>query len=304
MKYLSFASIKALLAEVDIHGQVIYCLFQCPATNEKFPASAPIIDLFSQHGKESENQQFEEFVFSIRYTVERSLMGYLSKPRSQRALQNEINFDDEDIQDAVVRAFQQISGNFVWDYKNKRWICFKAHEEDIKTDFEKQIKIAPVKLQYDKEILARMLVSVASADHVISYEEKVFLSEFLEQDIFALEDLAKLPAPNKSELSKTSTGAIRETILMITWAISFTDEHLDKVESDYLHFFADELDISEERSEQLKEYAKRYVLQRTILQLLHENAWGLGAREKVLRFASNIGLEESEANEMIKQVIS
>ena len=303
MKYVSFASIKPILVEADIHGEIIYCLFQCPATGDKFPSSAPVSDRFSNHHKDGDNSGFEEFVFSIRYTVERSLINYNNLNKLKQKSGKALDYSDEDIQDSVVRAFQNISGNFVWDYKQKRWISNKAHEEEIKTEFDKQIETAPVIEQYDKEILARMLVSVASADHKITYEEKVFLSDFLGQDLSALEELAKLPAPNRVELEKTTEGAVRETILMISWAISFTDEDLDKVESDYLHFFSDELGISESQSEYLKEIAKKYVLQRTILQLFRSNQWGLGAREKVLRFALNIGVKQEDANEMIKQII-
>jgi hypothetical protein len=72
----------------------------------------------------------------------------------------------------------------------------------------------------------------------LAQEERDFLANFVPSDFGSIEQLAAQPPLSPVELEETSSGATRESMLMLAWTVALTDEELDANEEAILQRFA------------------------------------------------------------------
>lgn len=119
-------------------------------------------------------------------------------------------------------------------------------------DFDAQLERAPVEQAFDKAVLASMALEVALADgHTARSEEQV-----LQRHVETLR--ARVPLEWRKELSardlsETTPGPTRDTMLMLAWAVALVDEQLDPRELERLERFARALLIPRKRVRELRE---------------------------------------------------
>ncbi|MBL4632283.1 MAG: hypothetical protein JKY56_00325 [Kofleriaceae bacterium] len=73
-----------------------------------------------------------------------------------------------------------------------------------------------------------------------------------------LDEIVQKPPLSAAELGECTVGPVRETMLMLTWALALSDGDVDAGEAERLSSLGAGLAIQTERCAQLKGYAQAY----------------------------------------------
>ncbi len=305
MAEVSYESIQPLIESAKQEGSVMRCVFKCPVSGAKVEAQAGI-----QSGRGvadvAKKSLKRSMLWRARYGVARlvrSALGYgiagrvgadVAGSLVEGSLEKKVStFSDAEKQAAVVQAFENVSSQFVWDGKKKQWMA-AATAGDLLTDFAVQMNAAPVAQNYDRKVLARMLVEIAMADGQLAEEEKTFLGEFISPDLGTVGELAKQPRLSAAELAETSRGAPRETMLMISWALACTDKDLAPAEAQRLAEQAQGLQIADSRAAEIRGHAQSFVIDQAMDHIYTGGQLDSSAQAEVYQFADSIGLDRSQ----------
>jgi hypothetical protein len=299
---ITYDTVEPLIARVQEDGETLVCSFVCPLTDRSYEGTGQL-----QKGRTLEDVSTVErsMLDSVRQSLAFLLRGALEDPRSKRALAGDAvmahsgkhsSFSESERKAAVVLAFKSASSRFVWDAKGKRWIA-AAGASELLTRFARQLSVASVEEESDRATLARMLVEVARADGKVTPTEWAFLGELIPGDITSVDTAMEQPDLSEEELGKVSKGACRDTMLMLTWALALTDEHMDADETGQLLRFAKGLRIPEERAVELRRYAQRHLLDRSLLRAFPNGKLKGKRHKEALALAKRIGLTAEETAE-------
>lgn len=295
---ITYESIAPLIAERDEQGGVIKVTFACPRTGAKVQSQAGLRRATDTSGRLRDAAR-SSLTASLRRAVGNAVRGVLgqgilgSGDPDTGIADAATSYSEEIKQAAIVDAFESVQHNFMWDPDTKIWISAEAARELI-TEFARQLHDGPIEKSYDRGVLARMMVEIANADGRLVDEEKEFLEAFLTPDLGTVDELSAKPLLSQAELAGTSTGTVRDTMLMLSWALAFCDEDLDQREADRVQQLADGLGLGPNLVEELRGFAQHYVIDHA-LDVAHAG----GARdpvrfEEARRLADKIGLAQSE----------
>lgn len=305
MTEIPFASIQPLIADQQVHGSSVRVTFRCPQTGFSVDSSAGIkkgqslSDVAMASAKRS-------LWWSLRSTLLRlisSSLGHGVAGRVGRDVGNQflrqagqgVEFSSEEVQAAVVDAFTRVQSKFRHD--GNQWIA--AHglgaEGAPVSDFRRQLQQAMPSEPYDRGILARLLVEVAKADGQLAAEEERFLSTYLDPSFGTPRQLAQRPALTGIELDETSSGAVRDTILMLGWALALSDQDVNPGEQARLNEVAGGLKIDAGRAAELRGYAANFLVEQAL-----EHAYPSGHRDErahaaAIALAGKLGLSQEDA---------
>ena len=304
MSQITYEMIQPLIASSNQQGSAMHVVFRCPVSGQTVE-SRGALQAANTVGNRVTKSAKRSMLYSLRNALSRALrstLGYgiagqVASDAARGAMNtsgSNVSYSDSDRQAAMVRAFQSVANQFVWDSQNSRYISAQSAGQ-VMTDFMQQLNSAPVGAPYDRGILARMLTEVAAADGVLADQERMFLSSFLPPDIGTVDSLAQMPRLSPAELAETSQGAARETMFMLAWAVAFTDENLSPDEANRLSDFAQGLGLSSERSVQLKSYAQVYLVDHALGGAYPGGQRNPAVHAEVMAMANRIGLDANEA---------
>ncbi|AGY60677.1 TerB family tellurite resistance protein [Gloeobacter kilaueensis] len=307
-----FESIQPLIVSAEQQGSTLNCVFQCPVTGETVQASAPLQKRETMMGNMAQNvggNVVQTLKYSVASTIRRAMgfgfVGYIIGDIADSLIlqtgntPGEIHYSEEEKKDALARAFQS-ADFFVWDNKNSRWISANA-EQQMYSDFERQLNAYPVTQPFDQAILARILIAIANADGQLAESEKNFFAWFIDPQLGSLESLSSRPMPSPVELEETTADSTRETIMMLAWSLALADEQLDQNEVALLGSFAQGLGIPLVRHQELMRYAQNYLLERVIGQCLANGQLSPAYEGQILAWSTRIGLDAGEAQRVLVQ---
>jgi len=127
--------------------------------------------------------------------------------------------------------------------------------------FDQQLRANPIVEKYDVEILVRVLLEVSRSDSELRLEEKAFLEEIV-QDEATIKRLSKAPNVTVAELAETSSLPVKETILMLAWAMAYADGRLDTEEMSRLNQLCRGFLLPEKRVRELQMASRLFLLDR------------------------------------------
>lgn len=205
------------------------------------------------------------------------------------------SISDGERRSAAVEAFKRVSRSFVWDDKGERWISTQAAKDTLSA-FEQQLAAGPISAPYDRSVMSRMLVEVSSADGRLSRDEEAMLIDFLDAAAGSPQSLAQRAPLSKAELGETASGASRETMLMLAWALALCDEELADSERKKLDAYAHGLGLSPSAAQKARINAQTWVLEQVLDRIVH---FGGGfteqTRDQLRTTAKRLGMSEDEA---------
>jgi len=158
----------------------------------------------------------------------------------------------------VCRAFEQIKPRL--RLRDHHWVRM-TKEQHPSEYFDQQLRANPIVEKYDVEILVRVLLEVSRSDSELRLEEKAFLEEIV-QDEATIKRLSKAPNVTVAELAETSSLPVKETILMLAWAMAYADGRLDTEEMSRLNQLCRGFLLPEKRVRELQMASRLFLLDR------------------------------------------
>lgn len=304
MSQITYQMIQPLVASADQQGSSMHVVFRCPVSGTTVEARGHL-QAANTVGARAAKSAKRSLLYGLRNSLTRALRSALGYSIAGRAAADAArgamqtsgssqSYSDADRQAATVRAFESVANQFVWDAQNNRYISGQAAGQ-VMTDFMLQLSNSPVQSPYDRGVLARMLTEVAAADGVVADQERSFLASFIPAEIGTVDSLAQMARLSPAELAETAQGASRETMVMLAWAVAFTDESLSPQEAARLGEYAQGLGLNPERAGQLKSFAQVYLVDLALGAAYPGGQRNPQAHAEVMAMAARIGLDATES---------
>jgi hypothetical protein len=283
--------------------------FQCPITGQTTDARHTV-PRDNSTGKRVTDQMKRNLMWSLQSTVAtaiRSTMGYNIAGRvasdvarsAMTGVQQQVSSQTLSAQEqkqGVVDAFITVAHQFIWDGNRMTWISHAAISEAM-SDFERILAEAPIAHPYDRAVMARMIVEIARGDGRISSEENSWLTEVITPELGDIQSLASRPPLTPAELGSTSQGSVRQSLLVLAWAMALVDEEMSDQEQSLLDQFAGGLRLTRNETTVCRKAAQTYILDQAMERMF---AWGGHdeyARAQLYGLATRIGMPVEEAQE-------
>lgn len=305
----TLANVQPLVQHQDIRGRTLQVRFQCPVSGQVVDARFAV-PVDNSMGSRVTSQVKRNLMWSLQSAVAsaiRSTMGYniagrvasdvarstiggMQRQASSQAL------SAREAEHALLQAFVSVQHQFIWDQGRGAWISHAAAQEAL-SDFERMLAAAPIAHPYDRQVMARMLVEIARGDGHLSSEESSWLTEVITPDLGDIASLATRPPLTPAELGSTSAGPVRQSLLVLAWAMALVDEEMAASEKALLDHFAAGLRTSPADTEACRKAAQTYILDQAMDRMF---AWGGHdeyARAQLYGLAQRIGMAVHEAQE-------
>lgn len=188
------------------------------------------------------------------------------------------------------KAFEQLKPRL--KNSNGRWV--RATKDQHPGEFfDQQLRANPIIEKYDIEVLVRVLLEVSRSDSELRVEERAFLEEIV-QDENTIKRLSKAPSITVAELAEASSVPVKETILMLAWAMAYADGCLDSEEMSRLNQLCRGFMLPQKRVRELQMSAKLFLLDRHFQNLKDQNASLETLKAEFETMAKRWGLDEQQ----------
>ena len=313
MSQANYENIQPLIAEQNVDGAYLKCVFRCPETGQEHLAKTHIT-IARSTGKEVKKAVKRGLFRGLRNSITRAvsssvgsgMVGQAAREATYSATSGVGGRADkpskEDIERAAVAAFDTVRDKFRWDDDGNRWLGFAPEAVDepapaaagAALDFEQQLAAHPVTEKYDQGVMGRMLVEIACADGSVGDEEREFLVDFLAPELGTVDEVAARSRLSNVELEEVSAGGVRENLLMLGWSVALSDEKLDAAEEERLGAFASAFGVSEERGAEIKDCAARFLLNGVIASAYPDGRRDEVKRAEAMLFAAKLGIPSDQ----------
>lgn len=268
---LTYSSISPLLHTSRTEGATLVCQFQAPGSQRTVEAQATLrrSDAVKTQVIESVKRNVLYEVRNIAYNLVRQALGSgavgrigstaVSSALSGTAMNPAATYSSEDKEAAVVAAFKTVAHLFVFDPATGGW-----KDAEGLSPVEEQLLRHPVTGNFEKDLLARMLVQLAMADHDFSGEERDFLFEQMGLSPLQMDELSVASHPILAAECEAVEPPVRETIFQLTYAIALADNRLNVQEKEQLSRYARLLQLPPEKEAKLSAAAKESLLENAL----------------------------------------
>lgn len=315
MDHQDWASIAPLVSRLDASGRTVRVTFRCPVTGEEVSSQAHL-PMDNSIGSRMGQQVQRSLLYSVQGAISSAIRsafghGIVGRVAGDAAygLMSEATrgarvggLSQGDKQRGAELAFASVARHFVWDPGRGSWVSSKAAHEAV-GGFELRLQQHAPSHPYDRLILARILVEVAQADGRLAAEEAEWLGDCLSADVGSVAELASRPPLSPAELGAMSPGPVRETALMMGWAMALLDEDLDARERQLLDRFASGLGLQGPRAEEAKRLAQAYLLDNAMERMLTWGGHDAHARGEVEALARRLGMTAQQGHEAEARVL-
>ena len=278
---LTYKSIQPYILEEVQRGEMMYCKFL--VEEEEFETEVAI----EKAGETKGLSLIGKNPNKMRSMLLRALNKGIRKKEVLEDDVPQVYFSKKELEAAAVLAFESILDEIVYIETTNKW-----HLATQFSDFEVFIRQNPLKEDYDKKIMSRMLVEMARADGRIEQEERLFFSHFLNDEMGSLSDLITAPYLTKADCKKVSENG-RFTIFVIVSAVALTDNELEGEEQDKLNRFAEIFGLKAQKQQELFQIAQDYTLE--IMLKVEAKSLSL---EDLHAFADKIAMDRTHAEQV------
>lgn len=293
---ITYNSIESLILDTQLEGSKMNCQFQPEGSSKIIESSASIRRQKSVKSQVTKTltrgakQQFRRTAVNMLRSIFGG--GIVTRMASQTINTTTRNADigagytDEEKQEAIVTAFKKVSNQFYYDSAKGEWTAPKNL-----SGFEKQLQEFPVKEQYDKEILARLLAEMANADGDISGEEKDFLHSLIGDEFGSIDDLLEQEL-SEMECEEVESG-VNESVYMLAWTMALIDNDLDAEEAKKLEEYGTMFGLDAQQIADSAQKARFYALE----DIIKSGA----SKAELIKAGENIGVSRRDAERCLIQ---
>ena len=309
MNHHDWASIAPLVSRLDASGRTVRVTFRCAVTGEEVTAQAHL-PMDNSVGARIGQQVQRSLLYSVQGAISSAIrsafghgiMGRVAGDAAYGVMSEATRgarvggLSQADKQRGAEQAFASVAQRFTWDPGRGGWVSAKVAHEAV-GGFELRLQQHAPTHPYDRLILARVLVEVAQADGRLAPEESEWLGDCLSADVGSVAELASRPPLTAAELGAMSPGPVRETALMMGWAMALLDEDLDPREEALLKRFASGLGLAGPRGDEMKKLAQGYLLDNAMERMLTWGGHDAHARGQVEALARRLGMTAQQGQE-------
>lgn len=296
------AAIEPLVSHRKVQGRHLMVTFTCPVSGTHVQARYTAAQSTGMAAAVA-SQASSTLVYEVRrqvLTMLTSVLGHgvagrMATTVASTALQSLPNsssgptsLSSAEQASGTIEAFRSVQEQFAW--AGGRWVHREAAVH-VRSAMEQQVATAPVVSGYDRLLLARMLVEVASAHGGIGPEEQGHLAEVIDPELGSLASLAARPPLTSAELGEASPGPVRETMVSAVWALALCDEHEDHAEVVVIRRLAEALQVDAERAQEL---ARGFVLDQALERAFTYGGHDRAAREQLVALGARLGMSREE----------
>ncbi len=263
----TYDNLEPLVASVEEERDGVVVTFRCPVTGTEAQARAAYgKDGFAtKAGRVAKAGAMDRVRIGIVRKVQQSTgaLGQLGLGLGTQAAGKRFGGRDRPakhsekaIEGGVVAAFEEVAEDFRWDDDGERWVS-KSAPTGEPSAFDRHVDANPVTTPHDREMLARILATIAGAEGNISDDEREMFTALAPGT--DLEGLIAKWTPAAEDLQRTAPGPTRETMLLLAWALAATDEDLSSRETELLDWYAAALGVAAPRAAELRAIAMSHV---------------------------------------------
>lgn len=292
-----------LISQEELRDNTVYVTFQCPVTGAHAQSSAAVDKggRTSQWVRSLEGRAASQLRWSLANMV-RSALGGGYVGRAGSSMVHEATTGTAGVakptqaqrRAAVVQAFRQVQNQFTWSAGRNGFVHGSAQPEQ-QTGFSQTISGLRITQPHDRQVMARMLAEIAVADGHVDDEERLLVDAFTGGDLGSVEQLLQYPLLAPAELAHVSAD-LRESMLMLAFAVAYADQVLERSEWDRLQELAAGMGLQGERVDRAAELAREYVID----QLL-DAAWADGQadeqeRARIYAVGHSLGMDQASVH--------
>lgn len=294
---ITYEAISHLIVKADEDDGIMYCQFKDPSS-EAIVKSQAQITRTAGAGKRAQHIAKTNAFYFLRSQLMNGIYNLLGSnlfshtvrqmawefiPKSPDLHDDDEGYDEQAKEEAIVEAFRRVAGQF--ERSGDKWYL-----KQVAPPFEDVFQKNPVNSKYDRHILARMLIELASADGALTQQEKETLRHFIAPDLGSIEQLMRYDALTAVELDET-TPAVRESMYLMAWTMAVTDNTLSGKEKGLLRDYGVMLNLNNKRCDELAVIAKQQVIDTAL-----SNDFD---RQTIFDLAAQIDLSQDEAQRAI-----
>jgi uncharacterized tellurite resistance protein B-like protein len=309
MGEITYDQVKTVLTSSKVRGSVMHCAFTCPATGTVVESSAPIrkeeggaMKKAARAGAERAKRGLfyrlrSQVVRAVAGAVGGGLAGSVAREAAMGAtagIGTGPSFSKAEKHAAVVDAFEKVKGRFAWDADAGAFHAVEGAGA-AGSAFASRLAASPVTGKFEREVLARALVSLAAADGHLDEEETEFMASFVDEETGTVDEILEMGLPNAAEFQGIDDKAVRANVLMVAWALAMADEELDPAEAERLGTMAEEMDLSVEEAKQARADAMAYVFEQALDQAYEDGKRDPEFHAAAMELAGQIGMTPEEA---------
>lgn len=300
-----YQNILPLIDDSEVRGRTAMFVFHCPVSGHRVRArfmkpleSSAASKVAAQARRSAWNEAQRGVLGMLRSVLGTGAASRVAQQAAGSAMRSagqamgSDSFSSEEKEDAAVGAFRSVSNQFTWT--GDRWMSNRAAAE-LMSDFERQMASHPIQSEYDRQVLARMLVEVAAADGQFEEAEQDMLADVLDSDAGSLQSLRERPPLTEAELSETTPGGVRQSLLMMAAVLALCDEDFDRAEQKRLQDFASGMALGKLQVQDVMNKARFFVLDQALDRMLTWGGHDQHARDAALELAGKIGLSPKQA---------
>ncbi len=306
MTETTYESIEALIQDVEVNGSQVRCTFS-HVDGETVDSAATIARDNSVMGK-VENTVKRQLINRARSTASRSIFqllggGMLGRTGSiivratvPSRISNHNEPDENDIHEAVVKAFDKVSSKYSFDEESGTWAPSLPERQKIsmrpKEENQSRQNSTPEKSnesglnRLEKEVLARLLVEICDADGKLTSEEEDLLKSIIPKELGNADKIRQMDFISPMEIKSLSMNA-KQQILKCAFLMSYADFQPHENEMSIIHEYGNQMGMNIAQLKQIEKEAKLETLSASI----DEDT----SRSEVFEIASQINISNDEA---------
>lgn len=290
--------VAPLVEEIDVRGRRVEVRFRCPASGR---TARGYVAIEADTGAKVRALATQSLYYAVRESVFRTVRrmlgwgfvgqfaSYFVTAMLPQAPSAHAPLTEEERRRGVLDAFKQVQGQFAWDERNARFVAVDVLHAS-QSEYERRIDGAPVASEWDAGVLARILGAVARSDGEVSPPEATL---FTEHGDLAIGTAREVRVPTDAELRET-TPAVRETLLLLAWAMACADHRVRPEEHAEVRRLAGVLGVSEARSTQLLHVARAGVVEALVADASLDDGLDDAERARIEALALELGLSKAE----------
>ena len=276
-------NVEPLITSVEQRGNQLEFVFRCPVSG--FEATTRI-----KPGYQLSDPHSGSIQPRLSHLVENALRPTTGEPAriSQDA---SANWTVGEIEEAACDAFQSVSTDFLWD--GMRWTHWEA--EDRTLEFLEYSDALEALSSSQREVLRKVLASVASADGKVKAEEEQLMQTLLGED---RPTRSSGGLPSADELSSIGTRTLACAVVVFGYAVACVDGEFSAGEEGVLDVLCDQFGLGGLKRWELKRIAQSFVVDEAFARIYEKGSATPQERVSVFKLARGLKLADSETREL------